>query len=158
MRDLDDTLQTERQLIEAIKRSSRRLTLPLLAVLVKTFALPVLALAALSALNIFLRQLIERLLPGSSFSGAVYVAGLLVAFWLTYQVWRRSENRFGGWALVRRLGQVTMAVLNVERAIDAARVKPNPTEDDLAAISALSETAWTIYVETMQAYGLQVEP
>lgn len=158
MRDLDEALQNERRLVEAIKRNSRRLTLPLLAVLVKTFALPVLALAVLSALNIFLRQLIERLLPGSPLSGTLYVVGLLVTFWLAYQVWRRSEKRFGGAALVRHLGQVTMAVMNVERAIDAARVKPAPTEDDLAAVAALSETAWTTYVEAMQAYGLQVEP
>lgn len=152
---LDSAIQDELRLIEAIKQNSRRLTAPLLIVLVKTFIPPALVFVAFTLLGPVLVPVIERLTGGVLFPSTLYIAGLLLTIFLVWRVWRWSETRFGGVALLRRLGQVTMAVFKVEKAIDAARANPTPAE--VQQVRALTRRAWDVYAETMRAYGLKVE-
>lgn len=153
--NLDSAIQNELRLIEAIKQHSRRLTAPLLIVLVKTFVPPVLVFLAFVVFGPVLVPAIVQLTGGFIFPNTLYIAGMLVTIFLVWRVWQWSEARFGGLGLMRRLNQVTIAVFKVERAIDAARARPE--QADLAAISRLTQHAWGVYQETMRAYGFEVE-
>lgn len=153
--NLDTIIQDELRLIEAIKQNSRRLTAPLLALLVKTFVPPVLVFLAFVVFAPVLIPAVERLTSGLIFANTLYIAGLLITIFLVWRVWRWSEARFGGLALTRRLNQVTMAVFNVEKAIDAAKTRPE--QADAASITHLTRHAWDVFQETMRAYGFEVE-
>ncbi|MBI5666968.1 MAG: hypothetical protein HZC41_03100 [Chloroflexi bacterium] len=152
---LDFAIQEELRLVEAIKQNSRRLTAPLLVVLVKTFVPPALVFVAFAVFGPVVVPVIERLSGGVLFPSTLYIAGFLLTILLVWRVWRWSETRFGGVVLLRRLGQVTMAVLNVEKAIDAARA--NPSQASVQQVRALTRRAWDLYAEAMRAYGLEVE-
>lgn len=152
---LEAAIQEEQQLIEAIKHHSRRLTLPLLAVLLKTFAPPVLVFGLSTTATMFAASETERLAPGLGFSTTVQIVGLVVTLVLMWRVWRWAERRFGGGALLRRLRQVTAAVLTIEKVIDAAKANPDP--EAIARISHLTHHTWSLFVEAMRACGLEVE-
>lgn len=155
--DLDQAIQNELRLIAAIKTNTRRLNAPLYGVLLRTFLPPAAVFGLLGAAIILVSQTVERLTPGTFLNITVYVIGLIATIWLTRRAWFWAEARFGGMKLLRRLGQVTMAVLQAEKAVEAGRAKAAPTPDDIAHIAAQTQAAWNVYTEAMRAYGLQVE-
>lgn len=152
---LDTAIQDELRLIEAIKYNSRRLTVPVLVVLIKTFAPPLLLFVAFTLPGPVLVPSLSRLSGDLIYPSTLYIAWVLLTIFLVWRVWRWSEARFGGVGLLRRLGRVTMAVLNVEKAIDVARA--NPAQADVNHISTLTQQAWDMYSEAMRACGLKVE-
>lgn len=151
---LDSAIQEKQHLIEAITYNSRRLTLPLLAVLLKTFAPPVLVFGVTATVTMLLAGETERRAPGLGLSTTVQIVGLIVTLVLMWRVWRWAEARFGGGALLRRLRQVTLAVFALETAIDAAKAQPTPT--DVEQINHLNHHTWKLFTDTLRAYGLEV--
>lgn len=155
---LDALIREELDLIEDIKRNSQRLSQPLFGALARTFGPPMLVFMAFTALSTLLVNAVERAFPGGMLSVTLYLVGLLVTIVLMWCVWRAMEARHGGAALIRRLGEVTMAVREAERAIEAARAQAEPSRQQLADIRARTRAAWQVYAEAMRAHGLDVTP
>jgi hypothetical protein len=154
---LEAAIQDELAMIEAIKRSSTRLSAPLLGRLLKTLAAPLIVFIAFGGVSSFIRSFLDETFPDGFLSVSVYMALLLFAIWLIWRVWRWSSARFGGGTLMARLRDVTMAVYMAEKAITAARARPAPDADDIAEINRLTRQAWNTYAEAMRAYGYEVE-
>jgi len=101
---------------------------------------------------------VERAFPGGTLSVTLYMVGLLVTIVLMWRVWRAMESRHGGAALIRHLGEVTMAVREAERAVETTRAQSEPTRQQLADIRARTRAAWEVYAAAMRAHGLDVSP
>jgi hypothetical protein len=154
---LEESIRTERELIAAIRASSRRLSIPILMVIVKTFAVPFLAFIALLIMGGYFRAFMNNQFQDVGVNSTAQFAAALLTVAGTVIAWRWAERRFGGLTLVRRLATVSRAVLRVEQAIESARSQSTPAADDLARIDALANEAWDTYLHTMRASGLPVD-
>jgi hypothetical protein len=154
---LEQVIQTERELIDAIRSSSRRLTIPILLVLLKTFAIPLLAFVATWIIGGYFRAWMHNQFQDAGIDSSAQLAVAIATIAVTVVVGRWAEQRFGGFALIRRLMGISRAVLDVETALEAVRTKPAPTRDELAQIDTMAHDAWNTYAEAMKAYGFQVD-
>ena len=151
---LDETIQLERDLIEAIRRSSRRLTGSMMLILFKTFAVPLVVFVVTWVIGGYLRSYVEVNFRDASLTTLTTVSTSLLSLGLTWAAWRWSEKRYGGLKLVRGLGRVSQAVLRVEQAIEATRKTQIPAPEDLTEIDRLAHAAWDTYVQAMREVGL----
>jgi hypothetical protein len=154
---LEESIRTERELIAAIRASSRRLSIPILMVIVKTFAIPFLAFIALLIVGGYFRAFMNNQFQDAGVNSSAQFAAALATVAGTVITWRWAERRFGGLALVRRLATVSRAVLRVEQAIESARAQPSIAPDELARIDVLANEAWDTYQHAMRASGLPVD-
>ncbi len=151
---LDETMQIERNLIEAIRRSSRRLSLPIMWILLKTFAVPLAVFVVVWIVSGTLRSYLDAAYQDASLNTMTNLSTTLVTLALTWAAWRWSEKRFGGLKLIRGLVRVSQSVLRVERAIEATRQTQIPAPEDLTEIDRLAHAAWDTYVQAMDEVGL----
>lgn len=154
---LEDSIRTERELIDAIRASSRRLSFPILLVIVKTFAVPLLAFIVLWFAGGYFRAFMNNQFQDTSINSTAQLAAALATVAGTIIAWRWAERRFGGLSLIRRMAGISRAVLRVEQAIETARARNTATSDDLARIDALAQEAWDTYVRSMRESGFQVD-
>jgi hypothetical protein len=157
MMSIDDGLQTERDLIDAIRRNSRRLTLPILLIILKTFAVPFGAFIVGWLASGYIRGWAAENFQSDALNSTTYLSTTLATFALTWIAWRWAERRFGGLRMIRGLGRVSRAVLRVETAIETARRKESPAPEDVSEIDRLAHAAWDTYTEAMRESGLQVD-
>jgi hypothetical protein len=151
---LDDTIQLERDLIEAIRRSSRQLTVPVILILFKTFAVPLAVFIAVWIASGSLRNYLDVAYSDPTLNTMTNLSTTILTLALTLAAWRWSEKRYGGLKLVRGLGRVSQSVLHVERAIEATRQTQIPAPEDLTEIDRLAHIAWDTYVQIMREAGL----
>jgi hypothetical protein len=154
---IDDSLQTERDLIEAIRNSSKRLTLPILLIILKTLLVPVVVFIVAWIASGYIRGWAAEKFLNDSLNSTTYLSTTLATFALTWIAWRWAEARFGGLRLIRGLARVSRAVLRVETAIETARRKEAPAPEDLTEIDRLAHAAWDTYSGAMHESGLQVD-
>jgi hypothetical protein len=154
---LDESIQTERDLIDAIRQNSRRLTLPILIVMLKTFAIPVGVFVLAWIASGYIRGWVAENFQDGSLNSTTFLSTTLATFALTWIAWRWAEKRFGGLRLIRRLGSVSRAVLRVETAIETARRSESPAPQELTEIDRLAHEAWDTYVNAMHESGFQVD-
>lgn len=154
---LEDSIQRERELVEAIKQGTRRYTFAMLKALFLTFLFPYLGFMAAWVAGDYARNYVDVNFQNSILSLSTTISTLVVLFAVTYIAWRWSEKRFGGLALASRLMGIAQEVLKVEKAIDSARRKPQPDQADLAEIEHLTQAAWHNYLDTMREAGFPVE-
>lgn len=153
---LDMAAQDERDLIAAIKQTSNRLTLPVLAVLGNTFALPFLVFVVLGVAGEFARQYIRTNFGDTFLSFTTTLSSYIVLFGGVWFAWRWSERRFGGAALIRGLAGVLRQVAALETAIEQAK---GGQDADPAAerLSADAYAAWEHYTAVMRAAGFTID-
>jgi hypothetical protein len=151
---LDETIQIERNLIEAIRRSSRRLTFPIMLILFKTFAVPLAVFVVVWIAGGSLRSYLDTAYNDPTLNTMTNLSTTILTLALTLLAWRWSEKRFGGLKLLRSLGRVSQSVLRVERAIEATRQTPIPAPEDLTEIDRLAHATWDTYVQAMRESGL----
>lgn len=151
---LDETIQIERNLIEAIRRSSRQLTGSIMLILLKTFAVPLIVFVVTWVIGGYLRSYVDANFRDASLTTLTTISTSLVSLGLTWAAWRWSEKRYSGLKLVRGLGRVSQSVLRVERAIEATRQTQIPAPEDLTEIDRLAHAAWDTYVQAMREVGL----
>lgn len=151
---LDETIQIERNLIEAIRRNSRRLTIPIMLILLKTFAVPLAIFIAVWIASGSLRSYLDAAYSDPTLNTMTNLSTTVVTLVLTLVAWRWSEKRYGGLKLIRGLGRVSQSVLRVERAIEATRQTQIPAPEDLTEIDRLAHNAWDTYVQAMREAGL----
>lgn len=151
---LDETIQLERDLIEAIRRSSRQLTGSIMLILLKTFAIPLAVFIAVWIVSGTIRSYLDTTYQDASLNSITNLSTTVVTLALTLLAWRWSEKRYGGIKLIRGLGRVSQSVLRVERAIEATRQTQIPAPEDLTEIDRLAHAAWDTYVQAMREVGL----
>lgn len=153
---LEEAIAIKSELMDAIRAQSRKLTVPIMLVMLKTFGIPVLVFLAAWIAGGYFRAFMNNQFQDASINSSAQVAASIAVVALTVVAWRWSEKRFGGIGLLRRLAGVSRAVLQVETAIETAKGKPAPSSDEIAEIDHLAHEAWNTYVKAMRAYGFQV--
>jgi hypothetical protein len=152
---LEDAIRAKTELMEHIKSSTRRLTVPILVKLARTVLPPYLVFMALWVLGSYARGYVADSFNDSSLNTlTAFTTGLLLLV-LTWATARWTERRYGGFALLGRLFGISRSVLTVEQAIDAARTNPSP--EAIRAVHAQVQEAWASYVASMAASGFTVE-
>jgi hypothetical protein len=154
---LDDSIQRERDLVEAIKRGTRRHTRAILRALFLTLLFPYLAFMVAWLGGNYARAYVNDNFQSSFMSLSTSISSFVVLFAATYYVWRWSEKRFGGLALTRRLMGIAQHVLQVEKAIETVKRKPQTESADFVEIEELTQAAWQQYLQIMREAGFPVE-
>ncbi|MBL8155826.1 MAG: hypothetical protein JNM70_16710 [Anaerolineae bacterium] len=154
---IEDSLQTERELIEAIKRTSRRRSLPMLGRFALTLILPYLVFMGLWLLGDTVRAYVDVTFGQSFLNFTTALSTLLVLFMGTWVVWRWSEKRFGGLALVRRLLGISRSVLAVDEAIDALKAQADPAPEAIRQVQEMAYQVWDQYLKAMDDSGMPIQ-
>jgi hypothetical protein len=152
---LEDAIRAKTELMERIKGSTRRLTMPILGKLVRTALPPYLVFMACWVVGSYAREYVANSFNDNSLNTLTAFTSGLVLLGLTWSAARWTERRYGGFALLGRLLGISRSVLTVEQAIDAARANPSP--EAIRAVHAQVREAWTSYVQAMAASGFTVE-
>jgi hypothetical protein len=79
---------------------------------------------------------------------------LLVSILAARAVWLWADRRYGGWTLIRTVGQVNHDLRELERMIAAARIEPSESVDH---VTNMAQSAWEMYATAMQAAQFPVE-
>ncbi len=154
---LEDSIRLEQELVDAIKQNTRQHSMTLLRKLALTFALPYLVFLGIWIVTNQLRANVALQYDDTSLNTTSMIASVLVLIAATLFTWRWAEKRFGGMALIGRLMGIAKAVLSVERQIDTAKQKPNPSEEDAVEIERLAYAAWEQYTQAMQDSGIPLK-
>lgn len=140
-------LQTEQQLIDAIRAASRIHSGQVMAAIFKTFAVPTVVFVVLVVLGNVIRDYVSLTFNSSALNLSTFASTVLATIALAWWALRWAEQRFGGLALMRGLFRVTRLTLEVERAQERG---------DTAAASQLADEAWATYQASMGAVGVYV--
>lgn len=154
---IEDSLQTERELIEAIKRTSRRRSLPMLGRFALTLILPYLVFMGLWLLGDTVRAYVDVMFRQSFLNFTTALSTLLVLFMGTWAAWRWSEKRFGGLALLRRLLGVSRSVLAVDEAIAALKTQTDPAPEAIRHVQEMAYAVWDQYLKAMDDSGMPIQ-
>lgn len=154
MHTLEESITTERALVDSIKRHTRARTGRILVKVVLTFGLPYLVFMAVWVSAGFLRPWLAENYADEGLNQMTTFTTVLLLVLGPVFVWRWADNRFRGGTLLGRLLGVARAVLRVEDAIAMAKAKPQPDAHDLTHIERLAHDAWAMYNHAMRQAGL----
>jgi magnesium-transporting ATPase (P-type) len=154
---LDESLQLENELIAAIQRDSKQKAGVIRTRIMKTLLFIGLTFALLFFLSMEVRNWVSRTFADTGLNTTTTIAWMLVVAVGTYFSARWADRAWGGFSLIRRLGGVSRAVLQVQLAIERAKASGSPGPAELNQIDQLAHRAWDTYVQAMHDSGLRVE-
>lgn len=154
---LQESIQLEKELVEAIKQNTRNYGGAIFKRVAMSFALPYLVLIVLWVLTSEARNYVAAQYDDTTLNTTSLIASLLLIAVVTLGVWRWLEKRYHGVALVSQLVGISKAVLLVEKQIDSAKQKPEASRHDIAEIERLTYAAWNQYTQVMRDAGLPVD-
>jgi hypothetical protein len=154
---LDESLQLENELIAAIQRDSRQKAPVIQGRIMRTILFTGLTFALLFFVSLEVRNVISRAFNDVGLNSTTTIAAMLVVAAGTYVAARWANSAWGGFSLMRRLGGVSRAVLQVQLAIERAKSSTPPSQAELNQINQLAHRAWDTYVQAMHDSGLRVE-
>ncbi len=154
---LDESIQLERELVDAIKKNTRQHTWRILRKIVFSIAIPYLVFLVTWVATNEARAFVAIQYDDNVLNTTSFIASILLVVTATIFTWRWAEKRFGGMALIGRLVSVSKAVLKVERQIDNAKQKAIPSPEDTADIERLAYAAWDEYMQAMHDSGIPIK-
>lgn len=157
VRTLQESIQLEKELVEAIKQNTRKHGSAILKKLLMSFALPYVIFIVLWVITSEVRNMIALQYDDTTLNTTSLISSILLVVMVTIVVWRWLEKRFHGVALVGQLVGISKAVLVVEKKIDETKQKSEATLNDVAEIERLAYAAWDQYTQVMRDAGLPVD-
>jgi hypothetical protein len=137
-------------IIRRIRANNRRHAIAILKLALKTVLPPSVTLAVLALLSAYLVGYIQVTFGSRLLTAAASAVTFLVAILIVRSVWQWADRRYGGWTLLRTVGQVNRDIRQLERSIYIGAM----TE---AEYVMAAQAAWEMYAAAMQHTGFQVE-
>jgi hypothetical protein len=154
---LEESRQLENELIAAIQRDSKAKAGVIRSRIMKTILFTGLTFALLYFLSMEIRNWINRAFNDTGLNTTTTLSAMLVVAAGTYVSARWADRAWGGFSLVRRLGGVSRAVLQVQMAIERAKAGGSGNPAEIQQINQLAQRAWDTYVQAMRDSGLRVD-
>lgn len=155
---LESVIQDELELVAAIKQTSNRMALPVVVVLVKTLALPLLVFLLLGMGGVFARQYVENAFQNTFLNFTTTLSSYIVLLGGTWYALRWSDRHFGGATLVKGLGSVLGQVARLETAIERMKAAGSRDPAAIEGLSTMAYAAWEHYTSVMEAAGFSITP
>lgn len=156
-RTLQESIQLEKELIEAIKQNTRKHGGTILKKLLMSFAAPYLVFIVLWVITSEIRNAVAIQYDDTTLNTTSLISSILLVVLVTIVVWRWLEKRFHGVALVGQLVGISKAVLIVEKKIDETKQKSEADPNDVAEIERLAYAAWDQYTQVMRDAGMPID-
>ena len=154
---LQESIQLEKELVEAIKENTRKHGGTILKKLLMSFAVPYLVFIVLWVITSEVRNAIAIQYDDTTLNTTSLISSILLLVLVTFIIWRWLEKRFHGVALVGQLVGISRAVLAVEKKIDEAKRKTEADQSDVAEIERLAYAAWDQYAQVMRNAGMPID-
>ncbi|MCA0456618.1 MAG: hypothetical protein LCI00_21775 [Chloroflexi bacterium] len=157
VRTLQDSIQLEKELVEAIKQNTRKHGGTIFKKLLMSFAVPYVVFIVLWVITSEIRNMVAIQYDDTTLNTTSLISSILLVVMVTIVVWRWLEKRFHGVALIGQLVGISKAVLVVEKKIEETKQKTEAAPSDVAEIERLAYAAWDQYTQVMRDAGLPVD-
>jgi hypothetical protein len=150
MMNSEATLQQVEGIIQQIRLYNRQYAASILLRAASTVLPALLVLLVLGMVSASIVGYVNATANNRFVTAFASAVTLLVSILAARAVWLWADRRYGGWTLIRTVGQVNHDLRELERMIAAVRIGES---QKVGQITAMAQSAWESYAGAMRSAG-----